>query len=247
MNIIKPMIRSLIALTVSSASLIAAPDMIGEWSTSYGRYSDTVTYKADGSFVSITEIVRGLEDDKKTVGKSSGTWKLIGDELIHVGDAGPQKMKIRFISPSSFENLSASDGEGRIYEKSGAAIVKAVKKEVAAQDKVTEPKIGSTERKAIMDAMRGPVSKRAGTEVIFTGSVALYKDWVKLSGHVSPKSGKPFPEEVADEMELDFLAVLRKVDGKWQTLYYGWSGDVGTLMEAREKIPDVPEILIPKF
>lgn len=239
----KSIIYPLIASIFSSASLIAAPDMVGEWTTAYGRYSDTITYKADGTYVSVTEIVKGAEEGQKTVAKTSGAWKLNGDELIHAGEGGPQKMKIRFVSPSSFENLSASDGEGRVYEKSENV----QNAKPANLEKVTEPKIGSPERKAIMDAMRGPVSKRAGTEVIFTGSVALYNDWVKLAGNVSPKSGKPFPEEVADEMEMDFLAILRKVDGRWQLLYYGWSGDVGTLMEARERIPEIPEILIPKF
>jgi hypothetical protein len=244
----KSTIRALIATFCSSVSLIAAPDMVGEWTTAYGRYSDTITYKADGSYVSVTEIVKGAEDGQETIAKATGTWKMNGDELIHVGEGGSLKMKIRFVSQSSFENLLASDGEGRIYEKSEATPnTKVVKQQAAGQEKVTEPKIGSPERKAIMDAMRGPVSKRAGTEVIFTGSVALYKDWVKLSGHVSPKNGKPFPEEVADEMEMDFLAILRKVNGKWQTLYYGWSGDVGALMEARLRIPEIPEILIPKF
>ena len=244
----KPFIHALIATFCSSVSLIAAPDMVGEWITTYGRYSDTITYKEDGTFISVTEIVKGAEDSQETVAKTTGTWRLNGDELIHVGDAGPQKMKIRFVSQRSFENLLASDAEGRIYEKSEATPnTKVDRQQAAGQEKVTEPKIGSPERKAIMDAMRGPVSKRAGTEVIFTGSVALYKDWVKLSGHVSPKNGKPFPEEVADEMEMDFLAILRKVDGKWQLLYYGWSGDVGTLMEARERIPAIPEVLIPKF
>jgi hypothetical protein len=45
------------------------------------------------------------------------------------------------------------------------------------QSRVTEPKIGSPERKAIMDAMRGPVSKYAKTEIIFTGTAEVYEDW----------------------------------------------------------------------
>ena len=115
------------------------------------------------------------------------------------------------------------------------------------QGKVTKLKIGSPERKAIMDAMRGPVSKYAKTEVIFTGSVSLYEGWAKLDGHVSPKNGKQFAEEVTDELELDFLAILQKVDGEWKTLYSGWSGDIGTSIEAREKFPKIPEILLPNL
>jgi len=111
---------------------------------------------------------------------------------------------------------------------------------------VTEPKIGSPERKAIMDAMRGPVSKYAKTEIIFTGTAEVYEDWAKLGGHVTPKKGK-FADDVIDEMETDFLAILQKVDGKWKILYFGWSGDIGAAMEAREKCPKAPEALLPKI
>jgi len=38
---------------------------------------------------------------------------------------------------------------------------------------VREPKIGSPERKAIMEIMRGPVSKRIGKRVTFTGSLKI--------------------------------------------------------------------------
>jgi hypothetical protein len=234
-------IHILVAATILVTPLMAAPNIIGEWVTSYGRYSDTVTYKADGTYVSVTETVKGPEAGEGNVAKITGTWKLDGDELVHSNNKGSYKIKIRMTSPTSFENLSASDGEGSFYEKSGPAQeVKTSKKE-----QVTEPKIGSPERKAIMDAMRGPVSKYAKTEVIFTGSALVYKDWAKLEGNVSPKNGKPFAEDVIDEVELDFLAILRKVDGKWKTLYYGWSGDIGTSIEARNKFPDIPKVLLP--
>jgi hypothetical protein len=241
---IKYIIHVLIASSLSSLSLSAAPNLVGEWITTYGRYSETVTYKADGTYVSVTEIVRGPAANEDSATKSSGTWKMNGEELVHTSNGKSHKMKIRVLSPNSFENLSASDAfEGRIWEKS----IPVQKVKASNPGKVTEPKIGSPERKAIMDAMRGPVSKHAKTEVIFTGSVAVYEDWAKLDGHVNPKNGKAFAEEVVDELELDFLAILQKVDGKWKTLYYGWSGDIGTRIEAREKFPNIPEVLLPKI
>ena len=108
-----------------------------------------------------------------------------------------------------------------------------------------EAKAGSPERKLIMDAMRGPVTIRARKEVVFTGDVLISGNWAKFTGHVSAKDEKPFAEEVADELEMDFLAILKKVNGKWTTGYYGWSGDISTSIEAREKLPDVPLTLVP--
>jgi hypothetical protein len=241
---LKSIIYALITSSFLTPSLIAAPDIVGEWITTYGRYSETTTYKADGTYVSVTETVRGPAANQDAAAKSSGTWTLNGDELVHTREGKSCKIKIRMLSPTSFENLSASDAyDGRIWEKS----MPIQKAESSRKGKVTEPKIGSPERKAIMDAMRGPVSKHAGTEVIFTGSVSVYEEWAKLEGHVNPKNGRPFAEEVADELESDFLAILQKVDGSWKILYYGWSGDTGTRIEAREKLPNIPEVLLPKI
>ncbi len=111
---------------------------------------------------------------------------------------------------------------------------------------VHEVKVGDSERKPIMDAMRGPVSLKAGKAVTFTGNVQVCGEWAKFSGHTNSADGKPFAEDRADELELDFLAVLKKVDGKWSIAYFGWSGDTSTSSEAREKLPDLPEALVPK-
>lgn len=114
-------------------------------------------------------------------------------------------------------------------------------------EKASEAKPGSPERINIMDAMRVPVSKRAKKEVVFTGDVLVSGNWAKFTGHINSKDGKPFAKEVADELEMDFLAILQKVDGKWNMGYFGWSGDVGTLIEAREKLPAVPQSLVPRI
>jgi hypothetical protein len=106
------------AAPVKAAPVKAAPDLVGEWITTYGRYSDTVTYKADGTFVRVTEVVRGAQANQENEGKDTGTWKLTGDELVHTSKGKSTKIKIRIISPTSFENLSAYDAyDGRVYEK----------------------------------------------------------------------------------------------------------------------------------
>ena len=112
---------------------------------------------------------------------------------------------------------------------------------------VREVKIGDCERKPIMDAMRLPVSQKAGKPVTFTGNVQTCGEWARFSGHINPADGKPFAEDRADELELDFLAVLKKVGGRWTTAYFGWSGDASTSADAREKLPELPEALVPKI
>ncbi|MCU0749286.1 MAG: hypothetical protein MUF13_07045 [Akkermansiaceae bacterium] len=115
----------------------------------------------------------------------------------------------------------------------------------APQAEVTEPKPGTPERKAIMDAMRVPVSKHVGKSVTFTGEVRVKGDWACFRGNVAPTDGKvPEDEDIAADLELDFFALLEKDgDGKWQVKHWGFSGDISVSEEAREKFPEAPEEL----
>ncbi|MGA0845423.1 MAG: hypothetical protein ACO3RV_02700 [Luteolibacter sp.] len=234
----KKPIYTAIILCLAALSLNANPKLAGEWTTSYGRYEEILTLKPDGSFTRVVNSVRGPESDQAKGNPSTGKWRMVGNKLELTDKHGPELGTLNMISENVFEYPSFMGPDDMLtYERTQAV--------VNAEAKLTEPKIGSPERKAIMDAMRGPVSQYAGTEVIFTGSCQVYGEWAKLSGNVNPKNGKRFKEEVEDECSLDFLAVLRKVGGKWELKYYGWAGDIGIYQMAREQVPDVPEILIP--
>ncbi len=244
---------SLLLVTASCIlTLFGEQSLVGEWNTSYGRYSETLTFMADGTFQRIMEVVRGPKQDSST--KSIGKWQLNGQELLLTTDKETTKEKIGFSSSNSFETPSAFGQNGVLrYERNMKASDTGKSKDpqkvagvAAANIKVTEAKPGSAERKSIMDTMRGPVSKYARKEVIFTGDVRIAGDWAKFTGHVGAKDGKPFAKEVVDELEMDFLAILKKVNGKWTMEYHGWSGDIGTVVEARAKLPSVPESLLPK-
>lgn len=111
---------------------------------------------------------------------------------------------------------------------------------------VTEPKPGTPVRKAIMDALREPVSQHVGKAVEFTGEVKMSGSWATFSGHVGTKDGKPPASENAQaELEIDFFALLKKEDGEWRVLSWGFSGDISAYMEARQKFPKVPTELMP--
>ncbi len=110
---------------------------------------------------------------------------------------------------------------------------------------VSEPKAGTPERKAIMDAMRAPVVKQAGSPVLFTGNVRVSGAWARFQGNVQTADGKkPKNADFADLMELDFFALLKKDEGgTWQVMHHGFAGDIGVTEEAKENFPDAPWVL----
>lgn len=114
-----------------------------------------------------------------------------------------------------------------------------------ARAEVYEPKPGSPERKGIMDAMRAPISKRAGAKVTFTGQVKVSGSWARFEGNVAPADGKPLKPGIAEEMELDLFALLRKESGQWKVLFWAFSGDISAYEDARKKFPAAPKDLMP--
>jgi len=100
----RSIIFTLFTIGCSIVHLLAAPSLVGEWTTSFGRYSETVTYKADGTFASVTESERG--PIQGTVNKSMGTWKLNNGELETTKKSKTFKTTIKFTAPTSFEEPS---------------------------------------------------------------------------------------------------------------------------------------------
>ena len=112
---------------------------------------------------------------------------------------------------------------------------------------VRKPKIGSPERKAIMETMRGPVSQHIGKRVTFTGAVKVCGEWARFQGNVAPIDGVAPKGGAAGDLELDFFALLRLEKGKWALLHWGFAGDIGVMDEARQKFPKAPKELVPDF
>ncbi len=115
----------------------------------------------------------------------------------------------------------------------------------ALADGVREAKPGSSERKAIMETMRGPVSKRIGKRVVFTGDVKISGAWATFSGDAEPADGIPPKGEAAEALSLDLCAVLRLEKGKWKLIVWDFAGDIGVWDHARMKYPAIPKELIP--
>ncbi|MFZ4683655.1 MAG: hypothetical protein ACOYMS_14200 [Terrimicrobiaceae bacterium] len=111
---------------------------------------------------------------------------------------------------------------------------------------VTEPKAGTPERKAIVDALRGPVTKHAGQPVVFTGQVMVQRNWARFQGRVTTASGKTPPnEKVATDLGRDFFALLKrkKTAGKWKPVYWGFARNLRARDQARAKFSKAPWVL----
>lgn len=100
----------------------------------------------------------------------------------------------------------------------------------AQAQKATTPKIGSPERKAIMDALRVPVQKDfKGQKLVFkVENLKVLNGWAFLWGAPTAPNGKELSykgtkfEEAVKEGFYDnnISALLRKEKGKWKVKVY---------------------------
>lgn len=164
-------------------------------------------------------VIEGADQSEEVVYKLQGDTLLLGEGELVESDGGLLKLK----DPSKVE------------------FTKTLKRV-----EVEGPQPGSPERKEIMDAMRGPVSAYVGKAVEFTGEVSTYQGWALFNGNVATKDGKaPADDNAKFDLELDFLSLLKKdPEGRWQVLYWGFSGDIGAREEALSEFPQVPWVIL---
>ena len=98
-----------------------------------------------------------------------------------------------------------------------------------AQEQVLSPKVGSQERKVILDALRKPVAKELKQEVKFrVDSLKVQKDWAFMRGQPQKTDGKaidykftPYKEAVEEGLFDDGIcALLHKEVGEWKVIIY---------------------------
>lgn len=150
---------------------------------------------------------------------------LLEDDQVRVGQG-------ELVDPKNDGNLVLKDPSALTFDT--------VLKEVA----VSEPAPGTAERKAIFDALRQPVSAEISKPVIFTGELLQAGDWVRFQGDAAPKDGQaPSDPDAQFALDLDLFALLKRENGQWVVVYYGFSGDIGAREEAREQNPEAPWVL----
>ena len=94
---------------------------------------------------------------------------------------------------------------------------------------VYTPEKGSTERKAILDALRIPVERKLKQKIVFNAEhFNVMGNWAFLGGDPqSPGGGRPdyrgtpFQKAIdADMFDNNFFAILKKAGGKWKLVTY---------------------------
>lgn len=113
------------------------------------------------------------------------------------------------------------------------------------QNSAYTPKTGSAERKAVLDAMRKPIVKQVGQNVIFHDVVMKVKDgWAFVTAvGKDPKGG---PLRKFDGQYFPSQALLRKKGRVWQVLSVGSGGGTDVADQAMQKFPQAPrEIFLP--
>ena len=113
----------------------------------------------------------------------------------------------------------------------------------APRDAVYQPKRGSSERKAIFNALRVPMSKGVKGAVIFQGDLKASKSgWAFFSGGALIDDGKGRRPLDNDGMGA-LQALLRLRNGKWRVLDLGYYGDMDGINGNIKKYPQVPRAL----
>jgi hypothetical protein len=94
---------------------------------------------------------------------------------------------------------------------------------------VHTPEKGSTERKAILDALRVPIEKQLKQKIVFTADqFNVAGNWAFIGGTPqTPEGGQPnyrgTPYQQAQEADMfdnNFFAVLRQTSGRWRVVTF---------------------------
>ena len=109
---------------------------------------------------------------------------------------------------------------------------------VLAAPRTYEPKPGSAERKAIMDALRKPISKTLKRKVIFkVHHLKVSNGWAWAIVTALKPDGSELGE---DDLWGSAQGLLRKRNGKWQALVAGMATDISVMEDAKKKYPQAP-------
>jgi len=82
--------------------------------------------------------------------------------------------------------------------------------------------------------------------VILEGDIYVFDGWARMDGNVRTKSGKdPIQDHTNLYFDLDYTAVLKKIDGEWNELKHVVAGDIAAEIDIPAQFPTVPKELFP--
>jgi hypothetical protein len=100
----------------------------------------------------------------------------------------------------------------------------------------------------ILAVLQTEIEKQVGEPVNLEIDAYIFDGWAKAGAKISTRSGKdPIRQKTAYYFELDFTAVLRKIDGRWKCLKHVVAGDISASIEIPNEFPEVPEQLFPRL
>lgn len=109
----------------------------------------------------------------------------------------------------------------------------------------TSPPKDSPERKAILDALRPPLSKEEGAKVKFVDpEIRVLNGWATVSSNFIREDGSPV---TSDQFDFDYFAVVQRVGTKWRIRSWGFSGDPSAVLESRRANPEAPAEIFPDY
>lgn len=124
-------------------------------------------------------------------------------------------------------------------------------------DQVHTPTSGSSERKAIMDALRVPTERDLKQKVIFkVGYLKVSGIWAFAMAEPLQPSGTRvkwerthYAQEVKDDVfGFTVIAILKKSGTKWKCLGYDLGAtDLGPVDTFMRKYPEAPKSIFPKI
>lgn len=122
---------------------------------------------------------------------------------------------------------------------------------------VHTPALGSSERKAIMDALRIPAQKDIGQKVIFkVGYLKVDQGWAFAMAEPIQPDSKPldwtktkYKEAVAgDVFGYTVIAILKQTNGSWKVLGYDLGAtDLGPVETFQKRFRQAPKSIFPKL
>ncbi len=109
----------------------------------------------------------------------------------------------------------------------------------------TSPPKDSPERKAILDALRPPLNDAEGAKVKFVDpQIRVLNGWATVESKFVREDGSPVE---SGQLDFDYFAVAQRVGAKWRIRSWGFSGDIGAVLEGRRANPEAPAKLFPDF
>lgn len=107
---------------------------------------------------------------------------------------------------------------------------------------LSRPAVGSPARKAIQDALRGPVSRQLGVPVVFkVNDLVVSGPWAFVRAGSLNKSGKPIGPATG---QREVWALLQHTSGVWKVQRWAYPSDVIS-EDWAQQFPNVPAKLWP--